>query len=205
MDSITNMKLIEDMLYTAKKEVRDNGVFFMLWGWLVFVAAVGEAIIGYLHPEKITFAISSWLNVQVDGILWLILMPLGGIISIFISMKMQKTEKVRTWFDDVMKYLWIAFGAVLGTIIFMMGYLNLNLFPIVISLYGLALFITGGMLKFNPLIFGGITCWVLAIVAIFTVGIYVNLILALAVFIGYIIPGHLLQKQWKEKENVQTT
>ena len=198
MDSISNIKLIEEMLYTAKKEVRDNGAYFMLWGWLVFIAAVGEAIIGYMHFEKIVIPISSSINLQVGGIMWLILMPLGGIISIIISRKQQKEDKVRTWFDDVMKYLWIAFGVVLGITLFMMGYVNANLFPIVISLYGLGLFITGGMLKFKPLIFGGISCWILAICSIFVSNMYVNLILALAVLIGYIIPGHLLNKQWKE-------
>jgi hypothetical protein len=197
MDSIANLKIIEEMMYTAKKEVKDNGVYFMLWGWLVFAAAMGQAILTWLKMDNNVWTVFTGLNVQLDGITWLILMPLGAIISMLVSRKQQKEEKVRTWFDDVMKYLWIAFGAVLGITLFMMNYTNVNLFPIVIAIYGLGLFITGGVLKFKPLVFGGVASWVLAVAAILVSGVYVTLILALAVFIGYIIPGHLLQKQWK--------
>jgi hypothetical protein len=129
----------------------------------------------------------------------MILMPLGGIISIIISRKQQKEEKVKTWFDDVMKYLWLAFGVVLFIILFAMGYLNVNLYPILIALYGLGLFVTGGTLKFRPLIIGGIICWVLAMVSLFVNAEYATLCLAMSVLAGYIIPGYILKKQSGEK------
>ena len=198
MDTISNMKIIEDMLYTARKEVRDNGAFFLLWGWLVFIAAIGQVIITWLKLDSYIFMITPHLGFQLGGITWLILMPLGGVLSIVISKKQQKTQKVHTWFDDVMKYLWIAFGVVLGISLIMMGYVNVNLYPIIIALYGLGLFITGGTLKFKPLIAGGILSWVLAFVAIFITGIYLTLFLAASVLFGYIIPGYMLQNQSKK-------
>ena len=200
MESNTNMKIIEEMMYTARKEVKDNGAFFLLWGWLVFIAAMGQAIIHWLGYSQNTIPVGSHVNIAIDGITWLILMPLGGILSVIISRKEQKEEKIRTWFDDVMKYLWIAFGVVLFIILFAMNYLNVNLYPILIALYGLGLFITGGTLKFRPLIFGGIICWVLAMVALFVSNEYATLCLALSVLIGYIIPGYMLKKQAGEKE-----
>jgi len=199
MDSNANMKIIEDMLYTAKKEVKDNGAFFLLWGWLVFIAAIGQLVIHWLGLDKV-YALSSNVSIDMGSITWIILMPLGGIFSIVLSRRQQKTEKVKTWFDDVMKYLWIAFGVVLFIILFAMGYLNVNLYPILIALYGLGLFVTGGTLKFRPLIVGGIICWVLAMVSLFVSNEYATLCLALSVLTGYIIPGYILKKQSGEKD-----
>ena len=200
MDSNANMKIIEDMLYTAKKEVKDNGAFFLLWGWLVFIAAMGQMIIHWLGFDQKTIALTSHIGLNMSGITWLILMPLGGILSIIISRKEQKQEKVKTWFDDVMKYLWIAFGVMLFIILFAMGYLNVSLYPVLIGLYGLGLFVTGGTLKFRPLITGGIICWILAMVSLFVTDEYATLCLALSVLIGYIIPGYILKKQSSEKD-----
>jgi len=194
------MKIIEDMLYTAKKEVKDNGAFFLLWGWLVFIAAMGQLAMHWLGYSQKALMVTEHFGIELDGITWLILMPLGGILSIIISRKEQKQEKVKTWFDDVMKYLWIAFGAVLFIILVAMGYLHVNLYPVLIGLYGLGLFITGGTLKFKPLIIGGITCWVLAMVSVFVTDEYATLCLALSVLIGYIIPGYILKKQSGEKD-----
>ncbi len=199
MDSNANMKIIEDMMYTARKEVKDNGAFFLLWGWLVFIAAIGQVVIHWLGLDK-AYPLSSNVSIDMGSITWMILMPLGGILSIIISRKQSKTEKVKTWFDDVMKYLWIAFGAVLFIVLFAMGYLNVNLYPIVIALYGLGLFVTGGILKFRPLVIGGIICWTLAMVALFVSNENATICLALSVLIGYIVPGYILKKQAGEKD-----
>jgi len=205
MESGTNLRLIEEMLYTAKKEVKDNGAFFLLWGWLVFIAATTEFALHWFSPDLKALHIGSSVSIDMQGICWLILMPLGGIASIFLSRKQSREEKVKTWFDDVMKYLWIAFGVVLFIVLFTMGYDHVNLFPIVIALYGLGLFITGGVLKFNPLIIGGIFSWVLAFASLFVADEYTNLCLASSVLIGYIIPGYMLKKQSKNlNSHVQT-
>jgi len=200
MDSNANMKIIEDMMYSARREVKDNGAFFLLWGWLVFIAAMGQMIIHWLGYGQNTIALGSNVKIEMDGITWLILMPLGGILSVLISRKQQKEEEVKTWFDDVMKYLWISFVVVLLIVLFTMGYLNVNLYPVVIALYGLGLFVTGGILKFRPLIIGGVICWVLAMVSLFVTPEYATLCLALSVLIGYIIPGYILKRQSGEKE-----
>jgi hypothetical protein len=203
MNTETNLTIIENMLYTARKEVKDNGAFFLLWGWLVFIASICQSAIYWLGLNHKTFPLTSHISIALDGMAWLILMPLGGILTIIISKKEQKQERVKTWFDDVMKYLWIAFGVMLFIIFFAMGHLGIDLFSIVIGLYGLGIFITGGILKFKPLLIGGIINWVLAITSLFLTPEYVNLCLAASVLIGFIIPGYLLKKQWDTNNHVQ--
>jgi hypothetical protein len=62
----------------------------------------------------------------------------------------------------------------------------------------MGLFLSGGALKFAPLIVGGIFCWICGAAA-FCIekfcgqNIYLLLILAAAVLGGYIIPGYMLK------------
>lgn len=185
MDANQNIQLIKDMMQTSRGEVKDNGVFFLFWGWLVFIAAATQLIIIQMgYPEQ-----SGWP--------WAILMPAGGIASAFLARKQKNTTRVKTWFDNVTFYLWWAFGVVLAITLFLMFQRQINLMPIVIALYGLGLFVTGGLLQFRPLIIGGIISWVISITGIFFYDNYTAIwLVALAVLLGYIIPGHMLRSKF---------
>lgn len=63
------------------------------------------------------------------------------------------------------------------------------------------LFVSGGYLRFKPLIIGGICNWIIAIVATYVEFDIQLLLLALAVLVGYIIPGHMLSSHYKK--NIQ--
>jgi hypothetical protein len=126
-------------------------------------------------------------------------MPLGGIASIFLVKKEKDKSKVKTWFDNVMKYLWLAFGVVLAITLFTMFKRQVNLMPIVIALYGLGLFITGGLLQFRPLMIGGILSWIISITGIFYYDMYTAIwLVAIAILVGYIIPGHMLRNKFNK-------
>ena len=60
-------------------------------------------------------------------------------------------------------------------------------YPLIISLYGMGTFISGGILKFKPLIIGGIACWIISIIAFFVANEYVLLLTALSIIIAYLI------------------
>ena len=74
---------------------------------------------------------------------------------------------------------------------------GLSTYHMVMVVYGFWLFISGGALEFRPLKIGGAINWVLATFAFF-VGFEQQLIvLAIAVLLGYIIPGHILNNKFK--------
>jgi hypothetical protein len=68
-------------------------------------------------------------------------------------------------------------------------------------IYGTWLFISGGALKFRPLIFGGIINWVIGAIAFFADFEQQLILLALAVLLGYILPGHLLKSRHSQLAN----
>lgn len=99
--------------------------------------------------------------------------------------------------SDSMASLWMG----VGISFFILSVIISNLkdgwtfaYPFFILLYGLGTFVSGRILKFRPLIIGGIVNWVLAVACVLVHYDYQLLIAAAAIFISYIVPGHLLSK-----------
>lgn len=174
-----SLQIIHEMIAAAKSNIKADAFIFLLWGWLVFIASITQFIL-------------IKLNIENSQLVWL-LMPLGGIITpIYIAIK-RKKDKTQTYVSEFIKYTWIAFTVVLLIILFFNSMSYMQVLSIIMSLYGLGLFLSGGALKFKPLIIGGIFCWICSIAGFYVQNIYVLLILSAAVMGGYIIPGYLLK------------
>lgn len=184
------LQLIEKMIFSAKREAKDNGFYFMLWGWLVFSAAlIDYALLKGIYPD--------WQ--EQHALAWAIFMPIGGVISMIGGIKEnKKIPRVKTYTDEIMSYVVKAFVISLFIICFIMPTTNNwpAFYPVLLVLYAIWLFIAGGALRFKPLIWGGYVNWLFAIVAFFVSYDYQLLLLAGAVLSGYIIPGHLLKSEF---------
>ncbi len=185
LDEQESLKIITEMIDNAKARFKNNGFHFLLWGWFVLTASLLNFIFIKTGFEK------SWLP-------WIILMPLGLIISIFAGYKKGKKTNAVTYFDKAMIFLWNGFVIVLIIVLVMaakglFNWITANI--LIVLLYGLGTFVSGGLLKFIPMIIGGIACWIIAIIMMFTPGIYTLLWLALSVVIAYLIPGYILRSR----------
>lgn len=185
MSSEESILLIRRMIHTAKEELEDSSFYYLLWGWLVFTACVIHFIL-----IKISF--------QMEGIGWMILMPLGVIISSIYGYRQGKKQRIYSYISDIIMYVLIAFIVSLFIVLFFWKKLGLATYPMVMLIYGIWLFVSGGALKFRPLIIGGIINWTLAITALFFEFEQQLIILAIAVLLGYIIPGHMLRLKYRK-------
>ncbi|MEP7170403.1 MAG: hypothetical protein ABI855_13615 [Bacteroidota bacterium] len=183
-----SLELIQSMIYKAKDDLEDDSFHFLLWGWLVFAASISCYILVSIEYDK------PWLP-------WM-LMPLGGVASFLYGMKQEQKRKVKTYIDEVMGYVLIAFLISLCIILFSMNRLQLNTYPMVLMIYGLWLFISGGAIKFKPLIIGGIINWLIGIISFFVTFDIQLLLLAAAVLLGYIIPGYMLKSKFQKLKAV---
>ena len=178
------------MIEATKKDLQDNGSWYLLWGWLVFIAcAIHYSLmkVGYEHPYY------AW-----------ILMPVGGVISVVKGIREEKQQRVKTFVDDFMRYVLIAFLVCMLMVLFNSGVLKLTTYPLLMMVYGVWLFLSGGALSFRPLLIGGIINWALAVIG-FYVGFETQLLLlAAAVMFGYIVPGYMLRSRYNKasRENV---
>jgi hypothetical protein len=185
-----SLAIISSMIDTAKNKIADDGFLFIFWGWNVLVAA----LINYF---------TSKFNIPNGGLTWAILMPLGGIVSMIYGMKQRKRERVRTYVDEYLGYNWWAF--VIGL------FITLALMPVqgmkqsyffVMVLYGMATFISGGLLRFRPLVIGSMFSFAFAIISVFTGELDQLLCISGALLGSYLIPGYMLRSKYRSQQHV---
>lgn len=183
-DEQMSLRIITEAIENAKSNFKDNGFFYLLWGWLVLGASLLE------------YSLIQFTSTPYHWVGWPILMTLGGIISGVYGYRLGKKATVKTIIDNTMIYLWYGFLISL-LIIIVVGIINhtswLILNPLIIVLYGLGTFVSGGILKFKPLIIGGILAWLIAIVAFFIQSEVQLLLMAFAIIVSYLIPGYMLK------------
>ena len=182
-----SLQLINKMITEVKQALKHNGFFFLLWGWLVFVSAITNYVLIKMNIEQGYFV-------------WLILMPLGGIVSTIYGLTRMKKQKKRakTFVDRAMGYVWTAFALSLLIILFSGFVVSFEkVYPFVLLIYGIPTFITGGIIKMKLLIFGGIFCWILSVIAFYVTYDVQLLLFAAAITVAYIIPGHLINSNYR--------
>lgn len=191
LNETESLALISSMIKKTQGALQDNGFYFLLWGWLVFVASLVQyAMIKLGYPQESNYT-------------WVILMPLGGIISGMRRSREGKKQKVKTYTEEMLQSALIAYLiALFIVLIFMSIHGGWEFaYPMIMVVYGMWLFISGGALKFKPLIIGGLINFACAIGGFYIHTVELILLLSFAVLAGYIIPGHLLNAKYNREVN----
>jgi hypothetical protein len=177
-----SLKVIQSMISKTKQDMSDNGIYFLVWGWITLIACTGQFVLKHIVNYEKHYQV--W---------WLVVV--GIVFSIWYGIKEGRQQRVKTYVGEAIKYLWIGMGVsyfVLGMILSKVGW-GTSVFPFFIMLYGLGTFVSGCIIKFRPLIFGGIMAWALAIGAAYVEYDYQMLFGAAAILISYIIPAYMLR------------
>jgi hypothetical protein len=183
-----SLRLIQSMIEKTKQDVAGNSFYLLLWGWLIFIAAV-------LH-----FVLMKFTDFEYPYLVWN-LMWIGGIASMIKGIKDSKKTVVKTFVGEAMKYFGISQMILYGGLIFIFGKYDLwhISLPFYILMYASACFFMGALLQFPLLKWTGLLCIPIIVVCIYLSFQWQLLLLALAILISYIIPGHVLN----EKEKLQ--
>lgn len=181
------LQIIEEMISITKEEVKDNGFYYIFWGWLVFIASF------------IDYGLIFSPFAEYHAVVWAILMPAGGIVSFIAGRRDARQAKVKTYIHEAIKALTTAFWISLLIVCVIMPMTIDNwrsFFPTLMVLYAFAIFTFGGMLRYKPLQYGAAANWAFGIAAYFFGYDIQLLLLAGAVLCGFIIPGHLLKRRY---------
>lgn len=177
-----SLMLIQTMINKTKGNLGRNRFYFLLWGWYTFLALI------------LQFILKVVLSYERHYLVWLGVIPVV-IITIIYTSRQNKRRGVRTYIGESMASLWTGVGIsffVLSMIISSSKDGWMFSYPFFILLYGLGTFISGRILRFTPLVIGGIINWALACIAAYMSYDYQMLLAAIAILTSYIIPGHLL-------------
>jgi hypothetical protein len=213
-----SLELIGQMISSARNNLqKGTGKIFLLWGYMVaFVALVNLVLLYALPLEVAHYSYYTWF-----------IMPLGLIPYAVLLRRITAESGTRTYIDQVMGYVWIAFGVSVFTLVICMFLASIPSFqgddgffgflkwvhwgffiPVMLILYGFALFVSGKAYRTVSMVWGAAFCWIMTVVIFLLPGSesmmqYQLIALILSVTAGYIIPGHLLGN--KEQRYVQGT
>lgn len=197
-----SLELIENMIRKAKASYHDSGVGPILWGIVVTVCA----LVSWFEREY---------NYQLPFDIWLLTF-IAIIPQIVITQKEKKQRMAVRYEDRAMSYIWMTFGFSIFLLILIINFVFHNLgekspdgvkvFGEIVAsfyllIYGIPTILTGGIMRYKYMLWGGIICWVLIIPSLFTPAKTDMLLIALAAVSAWLIPGIILRMRHLKKQS----
>ena len=186
-DEKDSLRIIREMIEVSRKKLRNDGILIIIWGWCLFYS--------YMHRYLISKILFS--NMQVRAF-----KSVGWIISLFavgatIYYLWQQRQKVQTYIGLSIRYVWISaigcmvlINLILNNIMHKIDFTLQH--PIFMVIIAFAVVFTGILLRYKVMIGGGILFGLFAYAASF-LGLHDQFLMeAIAWFIAFIIPGHIL-------------
>ena len=186
-----SLRIIQQMINTAKHEQKDDGRGWILWGWLLLIVSV----LTWINLQTRWFSTGFFWNIF--GIIALLLILYDTIKYIFFKSRV----RAKTYTGELFQKLNVGFFISLGLIVlgFNRGIDPVRGFPLLISLYGFWILIYGTALNFKPSVIGAYLTWAIALGAFFVETFDVVMLLhGAAALLGYIIPGHIAYSQFRK-------
>jgi hypothetical protein len=177
-----SLKIITDMINRTKVNIRQGIFHLLLWGWLLVVCSLSDYLIatlgGYSHSYYV----------------WFLVIP-GAFASMIYGFVTGRKAKVHTYADMIYMWTWVGFF-IAATVLFIIQAKSMeSVAPYILTLAGLPTFISGFIIRFKPLILGGISFWVFALIAYFAGPSLGQLVVPAAMLTGYLIPGYMLKRK----------
>ena len=208
MSEKESLELITTMINKAKNSYHEKGIGPILWGSIITICSL------------VTFFRLQY-NFELPFDIWLLTL-IALIPQLFFSIRDRKKRKTKSYNDDAMDYVWFSFGIA----IFLLIHINMNLVGVLntvfadyrnlggkapdfnyfnyssammLLLYGIPTVVTGGIMKFKPMLYGGILCWICCVVSVYTDLKIDMLLTALAAIFAWLVPGIVLWRRYKKK------
>lgn len=181
-----SLQIIQSMIQKAKQDVANNSFYLLLWGWLIFTAAL------------LNFGLMKFTRFDQPYLAWN-LVWIGAIASIIKGVKDSKKITVKTFVGETMKVFGISQVILYFGLAFFFGKYDLWAisFPLYILVYAVTCFFMGALMQFSLLKWTGLLCLPIMVIAVFVSFDWQLLLIALAILISYIIPGHVLYMKEK--------
>lgn len=177
-----SLKIITEMINRTKVNILQGSFHLLFWGWLITVCSLSEWLITnlthYAHPYYV----------------WILVIP-GAFVSMIYGAVTGRKAKVHTYADILYMWTWIGFLFAAIVLFIVQSDRMENVTPYILLLAGFPTFLSGFIVKFKPLIAGGICFWVIAILVHFAGPSLALLGTPVAMLTGYLIPGYMLRNK----------
>ena len=184
-----SFNIINKAISNFKMNYKESGKTFLLWGWMLTLASFSHFIILKILQGMEAYDLMGLFSFGN----WAVFILIGFIIMFFMERNIKKNKKVYSHLDNYITKLWQATAAAFFVAIILCIKLEIAPPPIMLLIAGIATTTTGFLIKFKPLIIGGIVFYIFSIAAAFISNENLLLITGAAIICGYLIPGYFLR------------
>lgn len=209
MNEQESLRIIRQMINKAKNSFHDTGIGPILWGSVIAICSLVTWASIHYH---FTLPFDIWL------------LTLVAIIpQIVITTREKKMRRAKSYDDSAIDYIWLAFGVS----IFLLTHINIvfinklaeifteyqaafgkrpnfNLSSfsssLMLLLYGFPTVVTGAIMKFKPMLWGGIAGWLCCVISVYTHMQIDMLLTAFAAVVMWLVPGLILWRKYQRKK-----
>ena len=182
-----SLQVIRAMIESTRHSIKDSSHYYLMWGWAVLLGCMLQFIL--LQVVKYEHHYYAWF-----------VTPVALVLHIIFMIQDRKVERVKTYISEAYHYLWMAIGFSFLVLSFIFSKIGWQYsFPFYILFYGIGTSVSGALLHFRPMLYGGIACFVCAAIAAYLPYPFQILVTAFAILVSYIIPGYLLRMHYRKK------
>lgn len=179
LDPEQSLRIITDTIAKTKDNIRAMSSCFLLWGWLI----TGASVLFYV------------LHTFTDFRLYFLPFPAavvcGGIWTLRYFSRMKAGTE--TWLNWFLKQMWLTIGICFLLVVAISLLMKQAPFTYTLLLGGIGTMVSGLVMRFKPLIAGGILFLLLALGSVMVNDAAKPLLQGIAVLGGYLAPGYLLK------------
>lgn len=176
-----SLELIASMIKQTQGNVSASSFYFLLWGWVITLCNLGMYLLTKMGFE------------EKAPMVWLLCLP-AWIVTMIYGNRQDKQRMVTTHLDKISMWLWIGIAITIMPTWIFGEKLNWNINAVIMMPVGLATFLSGIIVKYKPLLAGGVVFWLAGFACYLVSPIDQYLIGAVAMVLGYLAPGYGLRK-----------
>ncbi len=177
-----SLKIITDMINRTKVNIGQGSFHLLFWGWLILICSLSD------------FILMRFMEFEHSYYVWFLVIP-GVFVSMIYGFAKGRKARVHTYAERLYMWTWLGFFVVFIAL-FIIQFKRMEAFGLyILLLAGFATYVSGIIIRFRPLIIGGISFWVIAVAVSFAGPSIAPLGMPLAVITGYLVPGYMLKNK----------
>jgi hypothetical protein len=188
LSPVESLKIISEVIGKTKENIRLHSFPFLLWGWLIAIASL------------LFFFLRSYTHFKAYFLPFPILVISGIVLTVKYYRKFAAYE---TYLGFYLKKLWLVLGVSFILVVFINVTHGALPFTYTILIAGIGTLVSGLVLRFTPLVIGGVIFLLFSVATTFVSDSYSPLLSGLAVIAGYLVPGYLLKYSKPSEKDVQ--
>ena len=184
-----SLQIIQKSISNSRKNIREGSFYYLLWGWALILASLANYfLIRYFIGRE------RYDEIMLMSLLaWGIFLVAAVIVQFVYQSRKRKKGRVITHLDRYLKVVWITGGILMALMTFLSLKVEAYPTPFILGVTAMATAVSGFAVHFRPLLIGALVFLSAAVFSSFLSGTDQLLVFAVAMVLGYLIPGYIIR------------